>query len=217
MNEGAEFLPPRLIVGLGNPGRKYVETRHNVGFMVIDQMATESTLQFADEKRWKSQIAKDSDRFLLKPQTYMNDSGLAVGKVSSFYKIQADQILIIYDDLDLDFGQLRIRGQGSAGGHNGVRSIISHLGTQNFPRLRVGIGRKEGESSNHVLGKFSTEERSILEKSIKEAVLAVTFISDQGISAAMTRFNVSRETRKRKSRGPESSTESKGKAESSAE
>ncbi|MFL2478557.1 MAG: aminoacyl-tRNA hydrolase [Verrucomicrobiales bacterium] len=217
MNEGAEFRPPRLIVGLGNPGRKYVETRHNVGFMVIDEMATEGALQFADEKRWKSQIAKDSDRFLLKPQTYMNDSGLAVGKVSSFYKIEADQILIIYDDLDLKFGQLRIRGQGSAGGHNGVRSIISHLGTQNFPRLRVGIGRNEGESSNHVLGKFSTEERSILEKSIKEAVLAVTLISDQGISAAMTRFNASEEAKKRKYTGTESTTESKGKAESSAE
>ena len=185
--------------------------------MVIDEMATEGALQFADEKRWKSQIAKDSDRFLLKPQTYMNDSGLAVGKVSSFYKIEADQILIIYDDLDLKFGQLRIRGQGSAGGHNGVRSIISHLGTQNFSRLRVGIGRNEGESSNHVLGKFSTEERSILEKSIKEAVLAVTLISDQGISAAMTRFNASEEAKKRKYTGPESPTESKGKAESSAE
>ena len=207
MNEGAEFRPPRLIVGLGNPGRKYIETRHNIGFMVIDQMATDSALQFVDEKRWKSHLAKDSDRFLLKPQTYMNDSGLAVGKVSSFYKIDANQILIVYDDLDLNFGQLRIRSQGSAGGHNGVRSIISHLGTQDFPRLRVGIGRQEGESSNHVLGKFSTEERSILEKSIKEAVLAVTLISEQGISAAMTRFNASGEARKRKSRQSESSTE----------
>jgi len=217
MNEGAEFRPPRLIVGLGNPGRKYVETRHNVGFMVIDQMAAEGSLRFAEEKRWKSQISKDSDKFLLKPQTYMNDSGFAVSKVSSFYKIDADQILIIYDDLDLNFGQLRIRGQGSAGGHNGVRSIISHLGTENFPRLRVGIGRKDGESSDHVLGKFSIEERSILEKSIKEAVLAVTWISEQGISAAMTRFNVSIETRKRKSREAESGTESKSEAESSAE
>ena len=207
MNEGAEFRPPRLIVGLGNPGRKYIETRHNIGFMVIDQMATDSAFKFVDEKRWKSQLAKDSDRFLLKPQTYMNDSGLAVGKVASFYKIDADQILIVYDDLDLNFGQLRIRSQGSAGGHNGVRSIISHLGTQDFPRLRVGIGRQEGESSNHVLGKFSTEERSILEKSIKEAVLAVTLISEQGISAAMTRFNASGEARKRKSRQSESSTE----------
>ena len=207
MNEGAEFRPPRLIVGLGNPGRKYIETRHNIGFMVIDQMATDSAFKFVDEKRWKSQLAKDSDRFLLKPQTYMNDSGLAVGEVASFYKIDADQILIVYDDLDLNFGQLRIRSQGSAGGHNGVRSIISHLGTQDFPRLRVGIGRQEGESSNHVLGKFSTEERSILEKSIKEAVLAVTLISEQGISAAMTRFNASGEVRKRKSRQSESSTE----------
>ena len=217
MNEGAEFRPPRLIVGLGNPGRKYVETRHNIGFMIIDQIATESSLQFADEKRWKSQIAKDSDKFLLKPQTYMNDSGLAVGKVSSFYKIDADQILIIYDDLDLNFGQLRIRGQGSAGGHNGVRSIISHLGTQKFPRLRVGIGRNEGESSNHVLGKFSIEERSILEKSMKEAVLAVKLISEQGIFAAMTRFNVSLETKKRKSREPEPVKESTREAESSTE
>ena len=199
MNEGAEFRPPRLIVGLGNPGRKYVETRHNVGFMIIDQIATEGSLQFADEKRWKSQIAKDSDKFLLKPQTYMNDSGLAVVKVSSFYKIDADQILIIYDDLDLNFGQLRIRGQGSAGGHNGVRSIISHLGTQKYPRLRVGIGRHEGESSNHVLGKFSIEERSILEKSIKEAVLAIGYIAEKGLAAAMTKFNALPKASKNKS------------------
>ena len=147
----------------------------------------------------------------------MNESGQAVGKIAAFHKIEPHEVLVIYDDMDLDLGRLRIRAEGSAGGHNGVRSIISHLGTQRFSRLRLGIGKGFNEGIGHVLGKFCQDERSELEKSIKEAVLAVTLISEQGISAAMTRFNVSLGTKKRKSREPEPGTESTSEAESSTE
>lgn len=189
MAAGELECPPRLIVGLGNPGKKYAETRHNIGFMVLDSLADKAGVHFADEKRWKTQIAKDGMRYLLKPQTFMNESGVAVAKVAAFYKIEPAEVLVVYDDLDLPLGRLRLRGAGSAGGHNGMRSIISHLGTQSFPRLRIGIGRAEREAVGHVLGKFRTEERSELEKSVKNAVLAVALIAGQGLSAAMTRFN----------------------------
>jgi len=185
----AESHPPRLIVGLGNPGRDYAATRHNVGFMVLDRIAADASVPFGTEKRWKAQIAKDAPRFLLKPQTFMNDSGLAVGKVAGFYKIEPEEVLVIYDDLDLPLGRMRIREGGSAGGHNGMRSIIAHLGTDQFPRLRLGIGRRGEGAIGHVLGKFGEEERSELEKCLKNAVLATALIAEEGISAAMTRFN----------------------------
>lgn len=181
--------PPRLIVGLGNPGGKYAETRHNVGFMVVDALAQDAATGFDNEKRWQTQIAKDGSRYLLKPQTFMNESGIAVGAVASFYKIDPAQVLVIYDDLDLELGRLRLRPGGSAGGHNGMKSIIAHLGTQKFPRLRVGIGRQGGGTISHVLGKFREDERSELEKSLKNALLAIRMITAEGLSAAMTRFN----------------------------
>ena len=181
--------PPRMVVGLGNPGSKYAATRHNVGFMVVDRLAEEAGARFDDEKRWKTAIAKDGSRFLLKPQTYMNESGVAVSKVASFYKIEPAEILVIYDDLDLPLGRLRLRPSGSAGGHNGMKSIIAPLGTQAFPRLRVGIGRQGGGAVGHVLGKFAEEERSELENCLKNAVLATALVAGQGMSAAMTRFN----------------------------
>ncbi|MFP6874082.1 MAG: aminoacyl-tRNA hydrolase [Verrucomicrobiales bacterium] len=187
----------RLIVGLGNPGREYVDTRHNVGFMVVDHLANDLGLSFNDEKRWTAKIARFGDRHLLKPQTYMNESGLAVGKVAAFYKINPVQILVLYDDIDLPLGRLRIRGSGSAGGHNGMRSVINHLGTEDFPRLRLGIGWGGKGAIKHVLGKFRDEERSELEKSVKNAVLALTLIIKQGLPAAMTRFNAVGETKKK--------------------
>jgi len=188
----------RLVVGLGNPGGKYADTRHNVGFMIADVLAAEAGVSFGEEKRWQTQIAKVGSRYFIKPQTYMNESGVAVGKVATFYKIAPEEILVIYDDLDLPLGRLRIRGGGSAGGHNGMKSIIAHLGTQGFARLRVGIGRLEGGAIGHVLGKFRKEEQSELEKSIKNAVLATALITEQGLSAAMTRFNSSGEPKGRK-------------------
>ena len=202
--------PPRLVVGLGNPGRKYAETRHNVGFMVVDRIAAERGLTFDADKRWEALIAKDGSRYLLKPQTYMNESGVAVGKVAAFYKIEPAEVLVIYDDLDLPLGRMRIRGGGSAGGHNGMRSIIAHLGTDRFPRLRVGIGRRDGEAIGHVLGKVREDERSELENCIKNAVLATALIATEGISAAMTRFNaVGKPPKPKKPRPPEASSEPK--------
>lgn len=190
----------RMIVGLGNPGREYVDTRHNVGFMMVDQFANDRGLDFSEDKRWTAKVSRDGDRHLLKPQTYMNESGLAVGKVAAFYKIDPDQILILYDDIDLPLGRLRIRGSGSAGGHNGMRSVIHHLGTQDFPRLRLGIGWGGKGTVKHVLGKFRDEERSELEKSVKNAVLAITVIIEQGLPVAMTRFNAVDETKKKAQR-----------------
>jgi PTH1 family peptidyl-tRNA hydrolase len=200
----SDTRPPRLVVGLGNPGGKYAETRHNVGFMVVEQLASDAGAAWDTEKRWQSQIAKDGSRYLLKPQTYMNESGLAVGKVANFYKIDPSEILVIYDDLDLALGRMRIRGSGSAGGHNGMRSIIAHLGTDRFPRLRLGIGRQGGGTIGHVLGKFRDDERSDLEKSLKNAVLATALIATEGISAAMTRFNsIGKPPKPKKKRAPE--------------
>lgn len=181
--------PMRMIVGLGNPGREYRDTRHNAGFMVVDEYAGDLGLGFVEEKRWQSKISRDGNRYLLKPQTFMNESGAAVGKVAAFYKIKPAQVLVLYDDIDLPLGRLRIRGGGSAGGHNGMRSVINHLGTQDFPRLRIGIGTGAKETIKHVLGKFRDEERSELEKSVKKAVLALTVIIEQGLPVAMTRFN----------------------------
>lgn len=187
--------PMRMIVGLGNPGREYLDTRHNAGFMVVDQYARDLGLGFNEEKRWQAKITRDDDRYLLKPQTFMNESGAAVGKVAAFYKLEPAQILVLYDDKDLPLGRLRIRGGGSAGGHNGMRSVINHLGTQNFPRLRIGIGTGPSGTIKHVLGKFRDEERSELEKSVKKAVLALTVIIEQGLPVAMTRFNPGVETK----------------------
>ena len=195
--------PMRMIVGLGNPGREYLDTRHNAGFMAVDQYARDLGLGFNDEKRWHTKISRDGERYLLKPQTFMNESGSAVGKVAAFYKIEPAQILVLYDDIDLPLGRLRIRGGGSAGGHNGMRSVINHLGTQNLPRLRVGIGTGVKGTIKHVLGKFRDEERSELEKAVKKAVLALTVIIEQGLPVAMTRFNTVVETETKKKTQPE--------------
>ena len=188
----------RMIVGLGNPGKDYIDTRHNAGFMVVDQYASGLGLCYSDEKRWKSKISKNGDCYLIKPQTYMNDSGVAVGQVAAYYKIRPTEILVLYDDMDLPLGRLRIRGSGSAGGHNGMRSVINHLGTQDFPRLRIGIGAGVKGTVKHVLGKFRDEERSELEKSVKNAVLALAVIIEQGLPEAMTRFNSIVATEKKK-------------------
>ena len=205
MKSVAEYSLPRLVVGLGNPGKKYLDTRHNIGFMVLDQLASESSVTFNEDKRWDASWVKSSDQIFLKPLTYMNDSGKAVAKLATFHKIDADQVLVVYDDMYLELGRIRIRAEGSAGGHNGIRSIISHLGTQKFPRLRLGIGKGHNEGSGHVLGKFCSEERSTLEKSIKEAVLAVGLIAEQGLPAAMTKFNASPKASKVKSEKQKSS------------
>ncbi|MDD4152832.1 MAG: aminoacyl-tRNA hydrolase [bacterium] len=182
-----------LLVGLGNPGTKYADTRHNVGFMVIDALLG----------RWggsnyrrhcRSLVAEErlcEERVVLaKPQTFMNKSGEAVAALLGWYKVSIDRLLIIYDDLDLPLGQLRLRTTGSAGGHNGMRSIISCLGRQDIRRLRIGIGAPTaGIAVEYVLGRFSSGERSAVELMIAQAADAVELILEQSFEAAMNKYN----------------------------
>jgi PTH1 family peptidyl-tRNA hydrolase len=182
-------------VGLGNPGRKYERNRHNAGFHCLDRLAGVHRLAF-DTKRDKAEVAlgRVAGRrvVLAKPQTFMNDSGQAVGPLARFYKVEPGQVLVIYDELDLPQGTLRLRPSGSAGGHRGMLSIIEHLGTRNFPRLRVGIGRPPGRMppKAYVLQDYGADEWAVMEEVYDRAVAAVeSFILD-GIAEAMNRFNV---------------------------
>ncbi len=193
-----KFGPLKLLVGLGNPGRKYADTRHNVGFMVLDRLAQRLGVSFEKQKKLNAEWSRDSELFLVKPRTFMNESGRSVRAAMQFYKISWEQLLIVYDDVDLPLGSIRMRPGGGAGGHNGMRSIISAVGTDRFARLRVGIGRPGGQTSpgavGHVLGKFSASERSELEKCLDTAVLAVTHVRNHGLQAAMNVFNRKPET-----------------------
>lgn len=185
-------MPFPLIIGLGNPGRQYEETRHNVGFMVLDRLAAACGAPFQSSPKWQSHLAKlpDSGTLLLKPQTFMNLSGRAVRQILSFHKWQPENILVIYDDAALPLGTLRFREKGSAGGHNGIKSLIEHLGTDSFPRLKVGIGSSQpGNMVGHVLGKFSPDERPLLENTLATALEAVQLARSQGIAAAANRYH----------------------------
>jgi PTH1 family peptidyl-tRNA hydrolase len=189
-----ESLIPRLIVGLGNPGNSYQDTRHNIGFMVMDVLATRLGTAFQVEKRWESHVAKFSGGFLVKPQTYMNLSGRAVGSVGRFYKITPQETLVVFDDVDLPLGRLRLRASGSAAGHNGLKSLISTLGTDQFPRVKVGIGADSGRPAGdrlvgHVLGKFSEEEKAAVAQAVDRAADAVMGALKSGLGAAMNFFN----------------------------
>lgn len=182
----------QIIVGLGNPGARYADTRHNAGFFVIDELA--KRLHTAGSRtRFKAEIAevRDGDRrfILVKPQTFMNDSGLALREVVNWYRIPLDQVLIVVDDLDQPFGQLRLRAKGSAGGHNGLKSIFQHLGTQEIARLRIGIGRGANQTITHVLSRFSPEERAELDAVVQGAADAVMLWSDRGPLEAMNLIN----------------------------
>lgn len=188
--EAPKAPPVRLVVGLGNPGRKYENTRHNIGFMILDEMLRGSGEEFRNELRWQAHVAKTSSALLLKPQTFMNLSGQAVSRVVKFFKLKPQEVLVVYDDAALDFGRLRFRMKGSAGGHNGIKSMIQHLGTQDFPRLKVGIGEsKPGGMVGHVLGKFRTEERVEVEKVLACAADALQVALSQGVEAAANQFN----------------------------
>lgn len=185
---------PRLIVGLGNPGETYRDTRHNIGFMVLDEIAKRMGAAFREEKRWAGMVAKFTGGYLLKPLTFMNDSGRSVQAVGHFYKASPAQTLVVYDDVDLPLGRLRFRTSGSAAGHNGIRSLIASLGSDEFPRLKVGIaaasGRPAGERMvGHVLGKFRAEEQTELQIVIQRAADAVLSAVDRGLEAAMNVFN----------------------------
>lgn len=192
---------PKLLVGLGNPGQKYDRTRHNVGFEVIDDLANAWSIKLADNKRFQGSVgetrAASGERLmLLKPNTYMNRSGQSVRALMDWYKLEPSNILIIYDDMDLPIGKLRLRLSGSAGGHNGMKSIISHLGTQDFPRLRLGISRAENADSpaqrtvvGHVLGKFDPDERKVMNAAVTLAGEAIEFSLRKGVERAMSLYN----------------------------
>lgn len=181
-----------LIVGLGNPGRQYEDTRHNVGFRVLDLLASQAGAQFQSVPKWQSHLAKlpGSGTLLVKPQTFMNLSGRAIQQILSFHKWPASSMLVIYDDVALPLGGLRFREKGSAGGHNGIKSILQHLGSDEFPRLKLGIGSSQpGEMVGHVLGKFAPDERPAVENMLATAVEAVQLSRSQGIAAAANRYH----------------------------
>lgn len=185
-----------LIVGLGNPGAEYARTRHNAGFMAVERLADQWRSGWSMEKKFTARMAKaelPAGRVLLcEPQTYMNSSGEAVGAVRDFYRVTPAQILVVVDDADLPFGQIRLRPGGSSGGHHGLDSIEQHLGTREYPRLRIGIGRQAEagrQIRNYVLGQFGSEDAELLEKVLLRACgQAEAWLTD-GIQKAMNRFN----------------------------
>ncbi len=182
----------KAIVGLGNPGNEYRRTRHNVGFEVIDELARRWRAELKSSVRRHARLAtvKDKDVLLAQPQTFMNLSGNSVAGIMAFYKVQPADVLVVVDEVQLPLGKLRLRPSGSAGGHNGLKSVIGMIGSE-FPRLRIGIGRgnQEWDLSDHVLSKFLAEEQPVVERAINRAADAVeTFIAD-GVLAAMNRFN----------------------------
>lgn len=181
------------IVGLGNPDKEYDKTRHNVGFDVIDELASDLGIE-VKTKRHRALCGIGTiggeKVILVKPQTYMNLSGESVRQVMDFYKLNPEKdIVVISDDINLTIGKLRIRAQGSAGGHNGLKNIIAHTNTQKFIRVRVGVGANEGNLINHVLGKFSKGERPLVEESIRDAAEAIKMIVSQDVNAAMNKYN----------------------------
>lgn len=184
-----------IIIGLGNPTAQYEGTRHNVGFDVIDRLGEKYNIA-VDTKKHKAYIGKgmiDGQKVILvKPQTYMNLSGESVRELVDYYKVDAEEeVLVIYDDISLDVGQLRIRKKGSAGGHNGIKNIIAHLGTQVFPRIKVGVGEKPKnyDLADYVLGHFSKEDRGLVDDALKRVAGAVELMVQGEVDQAMNQFN----------------------------
>ena len=183
-----------LVVGLGNPGSKYEHTRHNMGFLALDILAEKEKFKFNKLrfKAWTATAELGGEKVLvMKPQTYMNLSGEAVREAAQFYKIPAERVLVIYDDVSLPVGKLRVRPSGSAGGHNGIKNIIAHLGTQSFPRVKIGVAApgEEGDMVDWVIGVPSQAERKILAESFEQAIEAAECIISDGCQKAMNRFN----------------------------
>jgi PTH1 family peptidyl-tRNA hydrolase len=182
-----------LIVGLGNPGTRYRTTRHNLGFMVVERLAHDlppGTTRTRMQAELLETTRCDRRLVLAKPQTFMNDSGTSLAQLVRWYKVELSDLLVIYDELDLPFGTIRLRPNGSAGGHNGLESIIQHLGTQQFPRLRIGIGRPQrGSTVPYVLSGFFAEERPQLPGIIDRSAEAVQDWLDLGVDAAMNLHN----------------------------
>jgi len=196
-----KMVIPQLIVGLGNPEPKYDKTRHNVGFAAVDALSRSWKIPLAENRKFQGEygegIAATGDKIrLLKPLTYMNRSGQAMQGVTSWYKLEPELVLVIYDDMDLPLGKTRLRLSGSAGGHNGMKSAIAHLGTQNFPRLRIGIGKPKGAANasesgsvSHVLGRFSAAENQVMSLVLQFVVECVELSLKQGVEKAMNLCN----------------------------
>lgn len=182
-----------LIVGLGNPGRKYVGTRHNIGFEALERLAQRCRISLDAEKfdgRFETGLIGGQKVGLLEPMTFMNRSGHSVAAAANFYEVPAEQIVVLHDEIDLDLGRIRIKEGGGHGGHNGLRDIVQKLGTKDFLRVRLGVGRPEhGDVTNHVLGQFSSEERSQADDLVETASDAVELLVSEGLAAAQNRFH----------------------------
>lgn len=181
----------RLVVGLGNPGRKYKDTKHNIGFMCLDNYAKENSLKFKLENKFRGESLKEGNLVLLKPHTFMNLSGESIRLVMDYYDIDVEDVLIIYDDLALPLGKLRLREKGSPGGHNGIKSIVSHMGTQEFQRVRIGIDSNPLiETKDYVLGKFSKEEKKALNEAFPKVTNIIEeFKNNKSFTLIMNQFN----------------------------
>jgi len=195
-----------IIVGLGNPGKQYEQTRHNMGFLTIDQLAEKHSISVTKLKN-KALVGEGyfgaKKVMLVKPQTYMNLSGQAVREIMSYYKEDIENLIVIYDDIDLEPGKLRIRAKGSAGTHNGMRSIIYDLQDDGFPRIRLGIGKNPMiPLDKFVLGGFTKEEKPLLEEAINKAVLAIECYVAEGINAAMNAYNEKKPKKEKPPRKP---------------
>jgi len=196
----SQIVIPQLIVGLGNPEPKYDRTRHNIGFAAIDAISRAWQINLAENRKYQGEFGEGQQQLtkirLLKPLTFMNRSGQSIRAVTDWFKLPPTSVLIIYDDMDLPLGKLRLRLSGSAGGHNGMKSAIAHLGNQNFPRLRIGIGKPQnavaGDEANtisYVLGQFNAQESAMVTEILSLVVDCVELSLKQGVEQAMNRYN----------------------------
>ena len=184
----------RLIAGLGNPGSEYAATRHNIGFIVADQLVAQFGSTWEKSPKWDALSAKCGAMLLVKPLSFMNRSGYPLFAVAHFYKIEPQEMLVVLDDFSLSLGRLRLRAQGRPGGHNGLESVIVQFGTEEIPRLRIGIGAAPREgSADYVLSRFFDEEKPIVRSTIDRAVEALKCAIDNGLVSAMNTFNKSEE------------------------
>lgn len=183
----------KLIVGLGNPGKEYSETRHNIGFLFVDEVVASFNQQFKLEKKIRSEIVRfkinEEEYVFLKPITFMNLSGEAVSLAMKYYNIDINDVIIVHDDLDLPVGKIRIRPQGGSGGHNGIKSIIQHLKTQEFKRIRIGIDKNQYDTVDYVLGKFSKRDQDIINDVISYAPKIIWFLSTHNFDELMSEYN----------------------------
>ena len=184
-----------LIVGLGNPGMEYDGTRHNIGFAAMDQLCQTHNISL-NKMKYNAYVGEanigDKRVLLAKPLTYMNNSGEAVGKIASFYKIEPENVLVMFDDISLDVGKIRLRRKGSAGGHNGIKDIIAHLGSENFPRVKIGVGSKphpDYDLKDWVLSKFPKTDKDALDTALDTTVKAVEELLARGIDSAMNKYS----------------------------